>query len=67
MDDTHAYILAKCERGSPVSAPGVGGIMSLVTVDLGQCHKSVKCSPYPVSRAMSHKNNNNNGIITKLQ
>ena len=34
MDDTHAYILTDCEGGNPVSAPGVGGNVPLVTVDL---------------------------------
>ena len=35
VDDTHAYIFTDCEVGNPVSAPGVGGNVPLVTVDLG--------------------------------
>ena len=35
VDDTHAYILTD-EEGSPVSAPGVGGYVLLVAVDLGR-------------------------------
>ncbi len=35
VDNTHAYILTDCEGGYPVSAPGVGGNVPLVTVDLG--------------------------------
>ncbi len=46
LDDTHAYILTDCEGGNPVSAPGVGGNVPLVTVDLGRQPKSVKCSPH---------------------
>ena len=46
MDDTHAYILMNCKGGESVSAPGVGGNMPLVTVDLGRWPKSVKCSPH---------------------
>ena len=34
VDDTHAYILMDCNGGNPVSAPGVGGYMPLVAVDL---------------------------------
>ncbi len=34
VDDTHAYILTDCEGGNPVSAPGVGGNMPLLTVNL---------------------------------
>ena len=34
MDDTHAYILMDCEGGYPVWAPGAGGNVPLVTVDL---------------------------------
>ncbi len=30
VDDTLAYILADCEGGNPVSAPGVGGNVPLV-------------------------------------
>ncbi len=35
-----------CDGGNPVSAPGVGGGMPLVTVDLGRQPKPVKCSPH---------------------
>ena len=38
--DNKAYILMDCEVGNPVSAPGVGGKVPLVTVDLGR-QKSV--------------------------
>ncbi len=41
VDDTHADFLTDCEGGNPVSAPGVGGNVPLVTVDLGQQPKSV--------------------------
>ncbi len=41
-----AYILTDCEGGNPVSGPGVGGNVPLVTVDLGRQPKSVKCSPH---------------------
>ena len=41
MDNALAYIFTDCEGGNPVSAPGVGGTVSLVTVDLG---RSFKCS-----------------------
>ncbi len=63
MDDTLAYILTDCEDGNPVSAPGVGGNMPLLTVDLGQQPKSVKCSPHLevaislVGWVISHKKN----------
>ncbi len=46
VDDTHAYILTDCEGGNPVSAPGVGGNVGLVAVDLGRQPKPVKCSPH---------------------
>ena len=46
VDDTHAYILTDCEGGNPVSAPGVGGNVPLMAVDLGQQPTSVKCSPH---------------------
>ncbi len=36
VDDTHAYILKDCEGGNPVSAPGVGGNVPLVSIDLGR-------------------------------
>ncbi len=42
VDDTHAYILMDCEGGNPVSAPGVGGNVPLVTVDLGGQPKSLR-------------------------
>ena len=31
--DTHAYILTDCVEGNPAAAPGVGGIVFLVTVE----------------------------------
>ncbi len=43
MEDTHAYILMDCEGVDEVH---VGGNAPLVTVDLGQQPKSVKCSPH---------------------
>ena len=48
VDDTLAYILTGCEGGNPVSAPGVRGKVSLVTVDLGLC-------PYQLSVALTIK------------
>ncbi len=39
--DTHAYILMDCKGGNPISAPGVGGNVPPVTVDLGRQPKSV--------------------------
>ena len=45
VDDTHTYILRDCERGNPVSVPGVGGNTALVTVDFGRQPKLVECSP----------------------
>ena len=46
VDDTHAYILTNCDRGNSVSAPGVGGKVPLMTLDLGRQPKSFKCSPH---------------------
>ena len=34
VEDSHAQILTYCKAGDPVSAPGVGGNMPLVAVDL---------------------------------
>ena len=34
VDDTQTYILTDCEGGNSVSAPGVGGNVPLVAVDL---------------------------------
>ncbi len=35
VDDTHAYTLTERKGFYPVSAPGEGGNVPLVTVDLG--------------------------------
>ena len=35
MADTQTYICMDCKGGNPVSAPGVGAYMPLVTRDLG--------------------------------
>ena len=46
VDDTHAYIHLDCQGGNPVSAPGVGSNVPLVSVDLVDSPKSVTCSPH---------------------
>ncbi len=46
VDDIHAYIFMDYEVGNSVSAPGVGGNVPLVAVDMGQQPKSVMCIPH---------------------
>ena len=46
MVESHSYNLTECEGGYPVIAPGVGGNLPIVAVDLGGQPKTGKFSPH---------------------